>query len=208
MSETTAPETPFDRFIAHLRSLDLVENAVGVGQRAPDFLLASPDGKLLGLADILAEGPVVVSFIRGEWCPICRREIGQLAEAHAAIRAAGARLVAITPECGAAAAELAREQGLPFPVLCDTDLGVALDYGLVFRLTDEMCEAYRDHDLPARQQHDGWLLPIPATYVLDRDGIVRFAHVDVDYRNRMTCEAIQSALAAIARDAGARDAPA
>ena len=190
---------PFQRFIDHLNGLDLVPGAVGEGDAAPDFLLSSPDGALIGLAELLADGPAVVSFIRGEWCPVCQQEMRDLAEAQGAIRAAGARLVAITPESGTPAARMRREHRLPFPVLCDIDLGVALAYGLVFRLTDEMRRVHREagYDLPVQQQHDGWLLPIPATYVIDPAGLVRAAHVDANYRERMSAAAILSALDAL-----------
>ncbi len=199
LSDGTAGD-PFERFIDHLNGLDLVPGAIGEGDTAPDFLLGSPDGALVGLGELLAEGPVVLSFIRGEWCPACQQEMRALADAHDAIRAAGAKLVAVTPETGTPAARMRRDQRLPFAVLCDIDLGVALAYGLVFRLTDEMRAVYAQagYNLPVQQQHDGWLLPIPATYVIDRDGIVRAAHIDANYHNRMSAPAILSALAGLA----------
>ena len=190
-----------EQLLERLASLRITDDAIGPGDSAPDFCLPSTAGELVGLDDLLAKGPVVISFIRGEWCTVCRSEVDGLREIYGKVRGAGAELAVITPEGGAQSAKLRREKGLPFDLLCDLDLGVSATYGLVFRLPDHMHATYVsiDRDLPARYGHDGWLLPMPATYVVDAGGIVRAAHVDVDYRRRMAPEAILTALETVRR---------
>lgn len=185
-----------ERLFDRLASLRMTDAAIDQGDTAPEFCLPSTGGDLVMLRDLLADGPVVISFIRGEWCPVCRSEVDGLREIYPRIRAAGADLAVITPEGGSPSAKLRRDKGLPFDLLCDLDLGVAATYGLVFRLPEEMHQGFlaNDRDLPARYGHDGWLLPVPATYVVGTDGLVRAAHVDIDYRNRMDPAAVLAAL--------------
>ena len=193
---TTGGAPDVDWLLDRLASLRVAGDAIGQGDAAPEFCLPSTGGDLVVLDDILAKGPAVISFIRGEWCPVCRSEVDGLAEIYGQIRDAGAELAVITPEGGAQSAKLRREKDLPFDLLCDLDLGVSATYGLVFRLPDELHESFlaKDRDLPARYGHDGWLLPVPATYVVGPDGVVRAAHVDIDYRNRMRPGEILKAL--------------
>ncbi len=193
---TTGGAGPVERLLDRLSSLNITEDAVSPGDAAPDFCLPNTSGDLVGLDDLLAKGPTVISFIRGEWCSVCQSEVDGLREIYGQIRDAGAELAVITPEGGAQSARLRREKALPFDLLCDLDLGVSATYGLVFRLPEDMHDTYVsiDRDLPARYGHGGWLLPVPATYVVDSGGIVRAAHVDVDYRERMAPEAIIAAL--------------
>lgn len=187
----------FERLLDRLASLRITDDAIGRGDTAPEFCLPSTGGDLVMLDDLLADGPVVISFIRGEWCPVCRSEVDGLREIYPRIRAAGADLAVITPEGGSQSAKLRRDKGLPFDLLCDLDLGVSTTYGLVFRVPEEMREGFlaKDRNLPVRYGHDGWLLPVPATYVVGPDGVIRAAHVDIDYRRRMAPEAILDALA-------------
>lgn len=187
--------------LERLASLQITDDAIGPGDSAPDFCLPSTAGDLVGLDELLAKGPTVISFIRGEWCTVCRSEVDGLREIYDAVRVAGAELAVITPEGGAQSAKLRREKALPFDLLCDLDLGVSATYGLLFRLPEDMHATYVsiDRDLPARYGHDGWLLPVPATYVVDVGGTVRAAHIDVDYRRRMAPEAILTALEDLGR---------
>ena len=188
-----------ERLFDRLASLRMTDAAIGQGDTAPEFCLPSTAGDLVMLQDLLADGPVVISFIRGEWCPVCRSEVDGLREIYPRIRAAGAALAVITPEGGSPSAKLRRDKGLPFDLLCDLDLGVSTTYGLVFRVPEDMRDGFlaKDRNLPVRHGHDGWLLPVPATYVVGTDGIVRVAHVNVDYRQRLAPEAILDALAVL-----------
>ena len=187
--------------VEQLATLHITDDAIGPGDRAPEFCLPSTAGDLVALGDLLAKGPTVISFIRGEWCSVCQSEVDGLREIYGQVRDAGADLAVITPEGGSQSAKLRRDKALPFDLLCDLDLGVSATYGLLFRLPEHMHAAYVsiNRDLPARYGHDGWLLPVPATYVVDAGGIVRAAHVDVDYRRRMAPEAILAALKSLPR---------
>src|SRR6266849_5707608 len=138
--------------------------------------------------------PLVVSFFRGGWCPFCTTELTALQQTVPDIEVRGATLVAITPDTGAALAAAKRDNALAYEVLSDLDFGVGLQFGVVFRVPDAIRDLYRrlDLDLGARHgnAHDVWLLPIPATYIVDRRGVVRYAEIDCDFRRRMEPAAI------------------
>lgn len=176
----------YDRFVAQLRATGVGSDAPKVGEELPDFALPDADGRQVASSALLEQGPLVLSFHRGRWCPFCRGEMQALQEQYGAIRAAGGNLVAITPEIAGGAATLRKSLSLDYPVLCDVDSGVALTLGLVFRLHDEVRAAYLESglDLSAVYGNDSWFLPVPATFVVDTRGIVRFAHVEPDFRIR------------------------
>ncbi len=134
--------------------------------------MSDTDGRLVDLASLRARGPLVVSFNRGGWCSYCALQLRALARAHPAIVAAGADVVSIVPETQEYARELVKSRGLPFKVLVDIDLGYALSLGLVFWVGEELKDIYLKLgiDLARFQRNDGWFLPIPATFVIGRDG--------------------------------------
>lgn len=186
----------YDELVSHLRHADVTSLALRPGDRLPDFLLPSAEGALVARDGLLAGGPLVLSFVRGHWCPYCRAEMAALHAGADAIRAAGGRLVVVTPEAGGRAHAMKRGMGLGYDVLVDLDNGLALACGLVFPLSGAVKEFYlsRGLDLSAHHDNDGWLLPIPASYVVDRNGVVRFAHVDPDFRNRPAVSVFVEAL--------------
>jgi len=174
------------------------DGALKVGERLPDFMLASAEGRFVRSEELLARGPMVLSFYRGKWCPYCSAELEALNSVAGEIAAGGATLVTVTPEAGGEALRAKFERNFRFEILCDLDNGLALECGLVFRLPDEVQKAYLDSglDLPKLYGNDSWFLPIPATYVVDRNGVVADAYVNPDYRYRLDPETI---LASIAR---------
>jgi peroxiredoxin len=189
----------YDALVATLVASGLTETSLKPGARMPDFDLPNVEGHFVASQALLERGPLVVSFFRGGWCPFCTTELTALQQAAPDIRARGAGLVAITPDTGAALASAKRDNALGYEVLSDLDLGVALQFGLVYRVPDAIRELYQrlSIDLGARHgsAHDEvWLLPVPATYIVDRRGMVRFAEVDCDFRRRMEPEAIIRAL--------------
>jgi len=193
----------YDALVATLVASGLTGTSLKPGARMPDFDLPNVEGRFVASQALLERGPLVVSFFRGGWCPFCTTELTALQQALPEIAARGASLVAITPDTGAALAAAKRDNGLRYEVLSDLDFGLGLQFGLVYRVPDSIRELYRrlDLDLGARHgsAHDGvWLLPIPATYIVDRRGIVRFAEVDCDFRRRMEPAAIIRALDALA----------
>lgn len=163
------------------------EGALKAGDKCPEFGMMSADGRLVLSRDLLAQGPLVLSFYRGIWCPFCSAELEALHEAEPAIRAAGGKLVAISPEARATPLKVAQERNFKFEILGDLDNGVALAFGLVFRVADEMIEAFvRDgDDFPLFYGNNSWFLPIPATYIIAKDGTIAHAYVDPEFRRRL-----------------------
>jgi peroxiredoxin len=151
------------------------------------------------LADFLAHGPVVLSFYRGGWCPFCNLEFKALADILPAINAAGATLVGISPERPEVGQQTVADHGLEFEVLSDVGNLVIRDYGLLMRVDEQMRPHYRQWgiDLFAANGDESYELPVPATYVIDRDGVIRAAHVDRDYTSRMEPADILAALDSI-----------
>lgn len=185
----------YDALVARLVALGAGRRAPRAGQRFPDFALPDAQGRYHRLADLLGGGPLVISVHRGLWCPWCRVESAGWGDAAAALAAAGGRLVTISAEVdGGAAALAARAAGLG---LCDVDLGLCLALGLVVAIPAELAEAYRagGDDLARLLGGSGRLLPIPATFLLDGAGIVRFASVDPDFRRRAEPAAVLAAMA-------------
>lgn len=193
----------YDDLIARLRHADAMAHAPQVGALAPDFALPDATGRLRRLRDLLADGPAVLSFNRGSWCPYCAEEIGAWAENRDALRAAGGRLIIVTPETGGRLAGLAQIAGDDAVVLCDPDLGVALRYGLAFPVGPVVLQQFRDDgfDLAEAYGTSNGLLPAPATFLLDAARQVHFAFVDPDFHHRAEPAAVLCALSSLIRPA-------
>lgn len=184
------------RMIDRLRRAGVGEKAPLPGQPMPPFLLPSQEGRLVALQALIEKGPVVVSFHRGHWCPYCRINADTLAKLEHEIEPFSARIVAITPNVEQFNAELCRDVGAGYPILTDIDNGYALQLNLAFRVSDEkrLAMSASGWDIAPYQASDAWMLPIPATFVVGRDGIVKARFIDPDYRKRMATEDILSAL--------------
>jgi peroxiredoxin len=185
--------TAYDALVARLVALGAGRRAPQVGQAFPPFALPDAHGRYHRLADLLCGGPLVISIHRGLWCPWCRVESAGWGRAAGALAAAGGRLVTVSAEVSGGAAALAeRAGGLG---LCDVDLGLCMALGLVVAIPADLAEAYRagGDDLAALLGGSGRLLPIPATFLLDGAGIVRFASVDPDFRRRAEPAAVLGA---------------
>lgn len=172
--------------VATLRSLGVADDTPGIGERFPDFALPDAWGRLRRLDRMLAAGPLVLSFNRGGWCQCCVQSLRQWGHHQHDLRDAGARLAVITPEIGGRASMLEGLVGHDAEMLCDVDLGVALSAGLAFYMGAPMQAFYREAGLDLGEIYGSasGFLPLAATYVLDQEGIVRFAHVDPDFRIR------------------------
>lgn len=184
-----------DEMIERLRSTGAVPG-IEVGTVAPLFELADGTGATVRLADRLERGPVVVVFYRGGWCPYCNIHIAELRESLNDIKALSASLIAISPQRPDDSMSFAGRLDLDFDVLSDPDQQTIKDYRLQFELPDELRDLYRQMGMGLDEQNaDGsWNLPVPATFVLDRTGTVRAAHVDPDYKERMSATAVLEAL--------------
>ena len=182
----------------HVRAAHTIDNALKVGQSAPEFTLPDVFGNKVSLNSLLSEGPVVISFYRGEWCPFCNLELRALEEALPKMHDLGATLIAISPEKADHGIVATEKHKLTFPVLCDFGNKVAHQFGIVFQIGQDLKEFSRNvfkNDIALRNEEDSYELPVPATYVVDTTGVIRFANVDVDYMvGRAQPEAVVAAL--------------
>lgn len=181
-----------------VRAARTVDEALKVGQSAPEFTLPDAFGQEVSLKALLAKGPVVISFYRGEWCPFCNIELRALQEALPQMQAFGATLVAISPEKPDHGIVVAQKNKLTFPVLSDFGNKVARQFGVVFQMGEDVKTLSKNtfkNDIALRNGENSYELPVPATYVVDKAGVIRFVHVDVDYMTgRAEPEAIVTAL--------------
>jgi peroxiredoxin len=184
-----------DRLVERLRRQGAGESAPQVGEPMPPFVLPDDNGHMVSLDRLLARGPVAVTFHRGHWCPYCRININALAQAHKAIVADGGQIVAIMPDRQKFVADFKSESNVPFPILTDMDNGYALSLNLTIWVGAEMQKMMQgDRDLPTFQGNSAWMLPVPATFVVDRGGTIKARFVDPDYRKPV---AIADLLAAV-----------
>jgi peroxiredoxin len=187
-----------DRLVARINSNGGGENAPRPGEVMPPFLLPDETGRLVSLTSLLAAEPLAVMFYRGHWCPFCRLNVRAVTQAMDRIRAAGGQVVAIMPETQAFAGKFKAEANVPFPVLTDLDNGYALSLNLAIWLGAEIQKLLSYQDMASFHGNDGWVLPIPATFVGGRDGLVKARFVDPDFRKRMEIDDLIAAL----KDAG------
>jgi peroxiredoxin len=174
------------RATAELIASGQAQRARKAGDVAPEFTLTDPDGKPVSSRDLLAKGPLVVSFYRGVWCPYCNLELQALQEALPEIAARGASLVAISPQTAPNSRKSERDNNLSFPILSDVRSEVADAFGIRFALSGELVALYKTfkNDLPTFNDDPSWVLPMPARYVIGRDGIIAYAEVNPDYTHR------------------------
>ena len=170
----------------HVEAQEHLKNALGVGDTAPMFELPDADGNTVSLAEVLKNGPAVVSFYRGAWCPFCNLELRAMQQELANASAANVTLVAISPNTPDISADFAKEIEVTFPVLSDVDNVVAKQFNLVFGISDGLIELMTEQgrDLTEMNGSQNWELPIPATYVIDQSGVIQFAFVDTNHRAR------------------------
>ena len=185
-----------------LAASGISQRALRAGDRAPDFTLPDARGDSLWLKDLLAASPVVLSFYQGGWCPYCNLELRALQQALPEITRLGAKLVAVSPETPDESLSTEEKNALAFPVLSDAGSTAAKSFGIAYDLAEELRPVYArfGHALPDKNGDESWVLPIPATYVIDSDGIIALAFVDVDYRNRLEPAEILAALQALSNE--------
>jgi len=183
-----APEvlTIMHRATADLIATGQTDRALKAGDPAPGFALPDGDGSLVRSADLLARGPLVLTFYRGVWCPYCNMDLKAIEAAAPDIRALGAGLVAISPQVAANIRKARRDNGLSFPILSDNGNAVADQFGLRFRLPNDLIDVYKGfgNDLAVGNGEPSWTLPMPARFVIGRDGVIAYAEVNPDYTRR------------------------
>ena len=175
----------------HRSTRELIENgnaerALKAGERAPEFTLSDPDGKLVSSRALLAKGPLVLTFYRGVWCPYCNLELQALEEVADDIRSRGASLLAISQQGASSSRKSKRDNKLSYPILTDQGGDLADRFGLRWTLQPYVLEFFKmfQVDLPKIHNDDKWTLPMPARYVIDSDGTIAYAEVNPDYTRR------------------------
>ena len=179
----------------------VTEHALRAGDKVPDFHLPEARGGFVCLNDLLAKGPVVLSFYRGGWCPYCNLELRALQKMLSEMTELGAELVAISPQTPDESLSTAEKNELAFPVLSDIGSATAKAFHIAFALAEELRPIYTrsGHALPDKNADESWTLPIPATYVIDPDSAVALAFLDVDYRNRLEPTDVVTVLRALSK---------
>lgn len=177
----------FQGAINDLAKTGLATRSVREGEQAPDFTLPDALGNQIALVDLLKQGPVVVTFYRGQWCPFCNLQLRAYQQILPQINALGATLVAISPQTPDQSLSTVEKAELAFTVLSDAGNKVARLYRLIFTIPKAMRSHYLNSgaDLPAFNGDDSWEIPIPGTFLLDQTGRVRFAFADADYTRRL-----------------------
>jgi peroxiredoxin len=171
----------------NLLKLEIEKKALKEGDKIPEFQLKNAVGETIKIYDVLSKGPVIINFYRGAWCPYCNLEIAAYQEILPEIKKRGAQLVAISPEVPDITMTLKEKHALEFEILSDTNNLIAKQFGLVFQLEDKLIALYKKMgiDLVKSQENENNELPIPATYVVNTDGVVKLAYLNSDYTKRL-----------------------
>lgn len=199
--ETGLPEVgeAYQSLIEKLKRAGTGAEAPQEGDPLPPFLLPDHNGRLVSSQELLAAGPLVVSFNRGNWCPFCWLELAALGDVLNDIRAQGGDVVSITPETATYSRLLIKRLGLQFPFLTDLDNGYGMELGIAMPISPGIKELLLrlGIDLATYQKNDAWFVPLLATFVIDHDGIVRMSYVNPDYRQRFDPTGIPGILAGL-----------
>ncbi|WP_179319328.1 peroxiredoxin-like family protein [Winogradskyella helgolandensis] len=186
-----------DDIIRKAKEFQQGKNAIKIGEKAPNFKLPNPQEKLISLSTFLNEGPVVITFYRGSWCPYCNLQLRALQAKLNDIKTLGATLIAISPEHPDGSLTKDEISKMDFIVLSDQDAKVASQYGVAWEVPEFLMEHMRvDRNLDLKKINNGndTILPIPATFIIGSDGIVKWSYVNVDYRTRSEPDEIIEAL--------------
>ena len=185
-----------ERALEELFATGIEERILPVGALAPEFELRDSANRLVRSRDLLAVGPLVIDFFRGRWCSYCVTELETWRDLYGQLRERGALLVAISPETQRQSDFAVQQHGLPFPLLHDPGAKLAEQFGLVY-VVPEYHQRYLKSimvNLPFLNGEASWRLPMPATYVLGRDGRVAFAEAHADFRVRPEPQEVMAAL--------------
>ncbi|MBD3919142.1 AhpC/TSA family protein [Paenibacillus sp. PR3] len=183
------PEEAQNAILGHIKEQLQSGQLFGLqeGERAPDFTLSNPIGDTVTLYEELVRGPVVLIFYRGSWCPYCNIQLRAFEQRMSDIRQLGTQLIAISPQSPDHTLTQREKEQLSFHVLSDSDGQVAASYRLLFELPDVLQHTFTTilkRDLTVFNATDRWILPVPATYVIDQDGIIRYASINPDFMQR------------------------
>jgi peroxiredoxin len=182
----TTPPITADATVDLFHALGIGEHTKRRGDAAPDVTVLDNQGKCVRLPDQWTAGPLIVVFFRGGWCNYCNLQLRDWQMHHEALRQLGATLVAISPQVPERSAATTEDNGLAFRILSDTDLVAADAFGIAFTRPPELVEYFAEigTDIPVLNGNGLWALPVPATYLIDAQGIIQYVDVEPDYRKR------------------------
>ena len=188
--EGSLPQEALD--IMHAATAELAASGIqgkvlGAGDTMPAFTLPDENERPVNSSDRLAEGPLVITFYRGVWCPYCNADLANLKHVVPTVQEAGGTMIAVSPEQAEHSRTIIQRQKLPFPILTDFENNVAAAFGLRFAVPETLKLLYRDTfhiDLEQYSGDPGWTLPMPARFLVDRDGVIRYAESSPDYTQR------------------------
>lgn len=184
---------PMHRATRELIASGAAGKALKVGDKAPAFTLKDAEGASHSSADLLARGPLIVTFYRGVWCPYCNFDLQAIQAALPEFESRGAQLVAISPQTAPNSRRSQRENHVSFPILSDPGNEVAAAFGIRFKLPDYLAELYKNvfkNDLAVANGEASWTLPMPGRFVIGQDGVIVYAEVNPDYTRRPDPEAL------------------
>ena len=193
------PVAMMRRLIVDLEAAGVGKDALKAGDALPDATLTNAVGQPVNIAALLKNGPMIINFYRGGWCPLCNLELRSYQKILYEIQSLGGQLIAVSPQKPDDSLSTAEKNELEFPVLTDAGNGFAKALGISFELPAEVINFHTQvgDDMPERNPGAGWTLPIPAVYVVDRDGTILLAHVDSNFSERLeprlALEALKSA---------------
>lgn len=157
------------------------------GAAAPAVKLTAADGRKVDLGAAFAAQPTILVFYRGSWCPYCNRQLAALGEAQEELQKMGYQVLAVSPDTAAGLEAMAGKNHLSYQLLSDHEMTASAAYGVAFKLSPEVEQAYRKHGvtLAPLPGGDGYWLPVPAVFIVDRTGVIRFAYSNPDYKTRL-----------------------
>ena len=184
-----------EQHTAELLATGIEEGILRAGAPAPEFTLEDAlTGRSVCLRDLLALGPVVLKFFRGRWCPYCVTELEIWRDLHAQLRATGTLFVAISPQTRRHNDFTLQQHALPFPILSDPGAAVAGQFGIAYTVPDAHREYYKrilvnipfvnSGNMYKTASEESWRLPLPAAFVINRQGTIVFSEAHADFRVR------------------------
>jgi peroxiredoxin len=185
--------TAFVLFVSFAAIAQQVPTGLNVDDKAPVFIAKDQGNKVFELDKQLKKGPVVLVFYRGQWCPFCNKQLKKLEDSLSLISAKGATLVAVTPEKPENVNKTIAKTKASYPILFDDGLKIMKSYNVDFEVDAQTIERYKKYGIDfteANTPANGAHLPVPALYVINKDGKIVFRHFDPDYRNRASVKDI------------------
>ncbi|WP_160136140.1 peroxiredoxin-like family protein [Chryseobacterium sp. c4a] len=186
----------FGKSIEEMKTLNIEENSIRIGDQIPEFSLLNAFGKIITSEEVLKNGKMILVFYRGNWCPYCNLELKFLQDNLSRIQERGAVLIAVSPQIPDHSLNITEKNNLEFEVLTDVDNHYAEKLGIVFKLQDFVLPYYKGLgiDLFDFNKNNDHILPVPAVFVIDENRMVTYKFLDVNYMNRVDVEELIQAL--------------